>query len=152
MMVAKLLLEDSWPSYCHYIKELRRFKEKDSAELPVRKRNRTQFCVTFQIRVTFTLGDKRRLNLYKSRGLHGQEISCQSQWLLCLFLHVYEFNAWLDFFFIIMKQEMEKKSTFIRLLWLSGLPTWLSGKESAWIHNRRGFDHWVRKIPWSRKW
>ena len=36
-----------------------------------------------------------------------------------------------------------------------GLPQWLSGKESAynagdgWSH---GFDHWVKKIPWRRKW
>ena len=29
-----------------------------------------------------------------------------------------------------------------------GLPTWLSGKECR----RRGFDPWVGKIPWRRKW
>ena len=36
-----------------------------------------------------------------------------------------------------------------------GLPRWLSGKESACQcrrHKRHGFDPWVRKIPWSRKW
>ena len=36
-----------------------------------------------------------------------------------------------------------------------GLPWWLSGKESICQcrrHKRCGFDHWVRKIPWSRKW
>ena len=36
-----------------------------------------------------------------------------------------------------------------------GLPTWLSGKESACQckrHRRQGFDVWVRKIPWRRKW
>ena len=35
------------------------------------------------------------------------------------------------------------------------LPTWHSGKESACQGRRckrRGFDPWVRKIPWSRKW
>ena len=74
-----------------------------------------------------------------------------SGFYVCFYMSVSLMHGWI-FFFIIMKQEMEKKSTFIRLLWLSGLPTWLSGKESAWIHNRRGFDHWVRKIPWSRKW
>ena len=36
-----------------------------------------------------------------------------------------------------------------------GLPWWLSGKQSA--HQcrrckRRGFDPWVREIPWKRKW
>ena len=36
-----------------------------------------------------------------------------------------------------------------------GLPRWLSGKESAcqWRkHTRRGFDPWVGKISWRRKW
>ena len=33
-----------------------------------------------------------------------------------------------------------------------GLPTWLSGKESTCQCRRSGFDPWVRKIPWSRKW
>ena len=33
-----------------------------------------------------------------------------------------------------------------------GLPKWLSGKESTCQCRRHGFDPWVRKIPWSRKW
>ena len=36
-----------------------------------------------------------------------------------------------------------------------GLPIWLSGKESACQcrqSRRRGFDPWVRKIPWKRSW
>ena len=35
------------------------------------------------------------------------------------------------------------------------LPRWCSGKESAcqWRRGKRyGFDPWVRKVPWSRKW
>ena len=35
------------------------------------------------------------------------------------------------------------------------LPRWLSGKESACQcrkHRRYGFDPWVRKVPWRRKW
>ena len=35
------------------------------------------------------------------------------------------------------------------------LPRWCSGKESAFQcrrHKRPGFDPWVRKIPWRRKW
>ena len=38
---------------------------------------------------------------------------------------------------------------------LPQLPRWLSGKESACpcrSHRRCGFDPWVRKIPWRRKW
>ena len=36
-----------------------------------------------------------------------------------------------------------------------GLPRWLSGKEPTCQHRRRkshGFDPWVGKIPWRRKW
>ena len=33
-----------------------------------------------------------------------------------------------------------------------GLPWWLSGKESTCQCRRHGFDPWVRKIPWRRKW
>ena len=36
-----------------------------------------------------------------------------------------------------------------------GPPRWHSGKESAWKCRRQkrcGFDLWVGKIPWSRKW
>ena len=33
-----------------------------------------------------------------------------------------------------------------------GLPGWLSGKESACQCRRHGFDPWVRKILWRRKW
>ena len=33
-----------------------------------------------------------------------------------------------------------------------GFPWWLSGKESACQSRRCGFDSWVGKIPWRRKW
>jgi len=33
-----------------------------------------------------------------------------------------------------------------------GLPWWLGVKESACQCKRHGFDSWVRKIPWRRKW
>ena len=35
---------------------------------------------------------------------------------------------------------------------LLGLLWWFSDKESACLCKRRGFDPWVRKIPWRRKW
>ena len=35
---------------------------------------------------------------------------------------------------------------------VSGLPWWLSGKESACQCKKRGFEPWVRMIPWKRKW
>ena len=37
----------------------------------------------------------------------------------------------------------------------TGLPRWLSGKESTYQcrkHRKHGFDPWVRKFPWRRKW
>ena len=33
-----------------------------------------------------------------------------------------------------------------------GLPWWLNAKEPACQCRRCGFDPWVGKIPWSRKW
>ena len=33
-----------------------------------------------------------------------------------------------------------------------GISKWLSGKESVCQRRRYGFDPWVRKIPWRRKW
>ena len=33
-----------------------------------------------------------------------------------------------------------------------GLPKWLSGNGYACQCRRIGFDPWVRKIPWRRKW
>ena len=53
-----------------------------------------------------------------------------------------------------MKFLKKKKKVFnlvsITLLW--GLPRWLRGKESACQSRRCGFDPWVEKIPWRRKW
>ena len=40
-------------------------------------------------------------------------------------------------------------------LYTWNIPRWLSGKESVCQcrrHRRRGFDPWVGKIPWRRKW
>ena len=34
----------------------------------------------------------------------------------------------------------------------TGLPRWFSGKESTHQCRRRGFDPWIEKIPWRRKW
>ena len=33
-----------------------------------------------------------------------------------------------------------------------GLPKWLGGKEFACECRRGGFDPWIGKIPWRRKW
>ena len=34
----------------------------------------------------------------------------------------------------------------------TGLPLWLSGKESTCQCRRCGLDPWVKKIPWKREW
>ena len=41
---------------------------------------------------------------------------------------------------------------YSRVVYRVGLPWWLSGKESASQCRRGGFDPWVRKISWRRKW
>ena len=42
--------------------------------------------------------------------------------------------------------ELAPSKTLSQLLW------WLSSKESPCQCRRRGFNPWVRKIPWRRKW
>ena len=37
-------------------------------------------------------------------------------------------------------------------LFRGGLPWWLSGEEHTCQYRRRGFDPWVGKISWRRKW
>ena len=37
-------------------------------------------------------------------------------------------------------------------VYMPGLPSWLSGKESTCQCRRCGFDPWVGKIPWRRNW
>ena len=41
---------------------------------------------------------------------------------------------------------------FLSTKHILGLPWWLSGKESACQCRGHGFDPWIRKIPWRRKW
>ena len=38
------------------------------------------------------------------------------------------------------------------LSWITALPWWLSVKESTCQCRRGGFEPWVGKIPWRRKW
>ena len=47
------------------------------------------------------------------------------------------------------------KYVFIYTYQYFWLPMWCDGKDSFCPHRRYkrcGFHHWVRKIPWSRKW
>ena len=42
--------------------------------------------------------------------------------------------------------------SILQLMRKDGLPWWFCGKESACQCRRCGFNPWVRKIPWRRKW
>ena len=55
---------------------------------------------------------------------------------------------------VLLKGNLLYKTFFASLYDISSLTRWLSGKEGICQcrrHRRRGFDPWVRKIPWSRK-
>ena len=41
---------------------------------------------------------------------------------------------------------------YFQVICFEGLPGWLSGEESTCQYRRHGYDLWVRKIPWRRKW
>ena len=65
--------------------------------------------------------------------------SSSPQWrtycqILCSYLSFYHLKCFIDMYLI------------------CGLPWWLSGKESASQCRRHGFNPWVRKILWRRKW
>ena len=50
------------------------------------------------------------------------------------------------------QSESSLNSCFLRSLQCFGLPRWLSSKELACQSRRHGFNPWVRKMPWRRKW
>ena len=53
---------------------------------------------------------------------------------------------------IMEKKEKQNPRCLAGSKQILGLPWWLSGKESACQCKRPGFDPWVRKIFWRRKW
>ena len=60
-----------------------------------------------------------------------------------------------DWFFTVWATREFYISLNLRFIVKLRLPRWLSGKESACQcrrYKRCGFDLWVRKIPWRRKW
>ena len=51
------------------------------------------------------------------------------------------------------QREHTLSASLFIFLWKSkGLPWWLRGTESTRQCRTRGFDPWVQKIPWRRKW
>ena len=72
------------------------------------------------------------------------------QWTLkCLYFFLFWIMGFFPPLFEYIYTEVKMLAHIITL----GLPRWLSGKESTCrICRRYGFDLWVRKITWRRKW
>jgi len=71
-------------------------------------------------------------------------------WDKCVTNIIYLCLAFLPFEFMINvlnKLRLKKARIYKR-----GLPWWFSGKESACQCGRHGFDPWIGKISWRRKW
>ena len=51
-----------------------------------------------------------------------------------------------------IKLKLQTQSIYGGLAGGGGLPKWLTGKESTCQCRIPGFDSWLRKVPWSRKW
>ena len=77
-------------------------------------------------------------------GLRRIQI-CMNKWLEELYLEISWYPSIKDFDSFIQE-------TFIECLLCAYLPRWCSGKESACQRRRPGFNPWVGKIPWRRKW
>ena len=63
----------------------------------------------------------------------------------------YAFSSSSDCKEVKVQEEWER----MRYSWNTGLPRWCKGKESACQcrrHKRHGFDPWVGKILWRRRW
>ena len=82
------------------------------------------------------------------RSPSGLELARRGSWgRSCLSLGVTTECLWMD-------GPQSRQSPSFKEQW-ERLPNWLSGQESACQcrrHKRHGFDLWVRKIPWRRKW
>ena len=63
--------------------------------------------------------------------------------------HIYKFIFLL---WELVRCTLSNFQIYHTVLLTRGLPRWLSGKEQACQSRRLGFDPWVRKIPWRRKW
>ena len=85
------------------------------------------------------------MSLYHSLSVHWSVFPFLMKTLVIFFLTCQIWHSMLSYFVFWFNE-------FKRLL---GLPSWYIYKESAYQcrrHRRCGFDPWVRKIPWSRKW
>ena len=74
--------------------------------------------------------------------MHRKPISWQFA-LCCLFVDLSTFAGTCVDWVLISRPCIEKKI---------GLLRWLSGKDYVCQCRRHGFNPWVRKIPWRRKW
>ena len=75
--------------------------------------------------------------------------------LICSKIHLEASGFQIQLYVLSYKKESEPIYTalnLIRFMPISGLSRWLSGKESACQCRRLGFDPWVGKSRWRRKW
>ena len=59
---------------------------------------------------------------------------------------------WLLSLSLMFVSKMEASWFICFFVYLLGLPWWLRQKRVCLQYGRAGFDPWVRKIPWRRKW
>ena len=67
------------------------------------------------------------------------------------------FLEWMNELYTCWEFSVKVLTFYNFVYWLSytnysKLPWWFRGKESAYQCRRHGFDPWVGKIPWRRKW
>ena len=72
--------------------------------------------------------------------LHGWHLNLQALTCMSPLLPLLSFSVWAPIFF------------YNCLSWCKRLPLWLGGEESPYQCRRHGFDPWVRKSHWRRKW
>jgi len=61
-------------------------------------------------------------------------------------------NLNLDIIVLAIYVDLRMLALLCQFYNLQGLPWWISDKESSCLCRRCGFDPWVRKISWRKKW
>ena len=85
-------------------------------------------------------------NVMELDGSDSMDVSLSELWEL-----VTDREAWRAAFHGVAKSRT-RLSDGTELNGCTGLPRWLSSKETACQCRRHKFNPWFRKIPWRRKW
>ena len=110
-----------------------------------------RFMVPMKIKVAFPINSS---NLYCILWIRWYILGNKANKLygicVCIQYNLVEIHQ-LSFYSQLL--TLQRKDYFkLVLLELTGLSRWLSGKESTFQCRKCGFDTWVGKIPWRRKW